>query len=162
MTESTNGPRTRSTTLVIAVCAAILIVGIFVAGFLVGNASTSSPITGRTTSTTTATPTSTATRTTVGVCSGIATRCVITSGTSDTVVVGAPFSFTVTTAGSPVPNLKKTGRLPKGVHFVNNHNGTATLFGLPTSTSKTSAIGNYPLIFTATFRKGAAKQVVTQ
>jgi hypothetical protein len=160
--EPADGDRKRSTTLVIALCAAILIVGIFVGGFLVGNASTTSPTTTGTNGTTTATATTTVTSATVGVCQGVAIRCVITSSSSDTVVAGASFSFTVTTAGSPVPNLRKAGRLPRGVHFVNNHNGTATLFGSPTSTPRRSAVGDYPLVFTATFSKGAAKQVVTQ
>jgi hypothetical protein len=147
--------------LVIALCAALLIIGIFVAGYLVGNASTSPPTPVTTTSTTTATSTKPESGT-AGFCDELATRCAITSGTGDTVVAGAPFSFTVTTSGSPVPSLRRTGRLPKGVHFVNNHDGTATLFGSPTSTRRRSAVGSYPLVFTATFSRGDTKLVATQ
>jgi hypothetical protein len=158
--DQPDGARTRSTTLVIALCGALLVVGIFVAGYLVGNASTS-PATPSTTTSTTATSTNSESGT-AGFCDELATGCAITSGASDTVVAGAPFSFTVTTSGSPVPSLRRTGRLPKGVHFVNNHDGTATLFGSPTSTRRRSAVGSYPLVFTATFSKGGTKQVATQ
>jgi len=160
--ELANETRKRSTTLVVALCAALLIVGIFLAGFLVGNASTSSPVTAPATSPTAATSTTTETSRTTGVCGALAPHCAITSSSSDTVVAGAPFSFTVTTSGSPVPSLRKTGDLPKGVHFVNNHDGTATLFGSPTSTRRKSAAGAYPLVFIATFSKGTTKDVVTQ
>ena len=41
--------------------------------------------------------------------------------------------MTITTSGTPTPHLKKRGRLPKGLHFHNNHNGTATISGTPTA-----------------------------
>ena len=43
------------------------------------------------------------------------------------------FTFQVTTSGSPVPSLKRKGRLPKGVHFVDNHDGPPPSRALPTS-----------------------------
>ena len=55
----------------------------------------------------------------------------ITSDPNASARAGFSFSFLVTTSGSPTPALKKKGKLPKGVHFVNNHNGTATLIGDP-------------------------------
>jgi hypothetical protein len=78
------------------------------------------------------------------------------------VVVGSAFSVKVTTVGSPVPKIKKSGKLPKGVHFHNNHNGAASLSGAPTSTKHKSAVGTYHLTFTATFGKGKTKDVVKQ
>lgn len=87
---------------------------------------------------------------------------VITSTDFTNATVGSSFSVSVTTTGSPTPNLKHKGALPKGVHFTDNGNGTATLFGTPTSTKHKSAAGTYTLTITATFGKGKTKQVVTQ
>jgi hypothetical protein len=56
---------------------------------------------------------------------------VITSGTSASFTTGASGSFTVTTSGTPTATLSENGGLPTGVHFVDNHNGTATLSGTP-------------------------------
>jgi hypothetical protein len=86
----------------------------------------------------------------------------ITSTDHTTTHVGSFFSFTVTTSGTPTPKVRKAGKLPKGVHFHNNHDGTATLSGTPTSTKHKSAVGTYQLTITATFGKGKTKQVVTQ
>ena len=57
--------------------------------------------------------------------------------------------------------MTRHGKLPKGVRFHYNHDGTATLSGTPTST-KGSLSGTYPLTFTATFGSGRSKQVVAQ
>jgi hypothetical protein len=86
----------------------------------------------------------------------------ITSPSSAAATAGSEFSFTVTSRGTPAPKLKVQGKLPKGVHFVDNHNGTGTLTGSPTSTSKKSAVGTYKLNVKATFGKGKTKNVVTQ
>ena len=83
----------------------------------------------------------------------------ITSDPNAAAKAGFPFSFTVTTSGSPTPVIKRKGKLPKGVHFVNNHNGTATLSGTP---NLTKGLGIYHVTILATFGKGAAKHVVTQ
>ncbi|WP_068468395.1 PKD-like domain-containing protein [Candidatus Protochlamydia phocaeensis] len=55
----------------------------------------------------------------------------ITSSNAANFVVGQPSSFTVTTAGSPIPSLIVIGQLPIGLAFIDNGNGTATLFGTP-------------------------------
>lgn len=81
---------------------------------------------------------------------------------SSTAVVGASYSLTVNTTGQPVPTLEETGRLPRGLYFVDNHNGTGALSGTPTSTRHESAVGTYPITFTAIFGKGKTKHVVTQ
>jgi hypothetical protein len=97
---------------------------------------------------------------TVGTCGSTMTQC-ITSSSSDWVSVGSPFSFNVTTSGSPSPTIKTKGKLPKGVKF-HKGIGTATLSGTPTSTKHRSAAGTYHLTITATFGKGKTKDVVTQ
>ncbi|MGB7052007.1 MAG: putative Ig domain-containing protein [Acidimicrobiales bacterium] len=67
----------------------------------------------------------------------------ITSAGSATFNQGYAGSFTVTTTGTPTPNLSESGPLPSGVTFTDNGNGTATLSGSPTSN------GSYPLTITA-------------
>ncbi len=57
----------------------------------------------------------------------------ITSAGSATGVVGAAFSFTVTTTGSPAATITETGNLPTGVLFTNKGDGTATIAGTPTT-----------------------------
>jgi hypothetical protein len=52
----------------------------------------------------------------------------------------------------------KKGALPQAPHFVDNHNGTATIKCIP-STKKTGA---YHVTFTATFGKGKTKHVATR
>ena len=81
-----------------------------------------------------------------------------TSAAQATATVGTSFSFSVTTSGSPVPTLKKKGTLGRGLRFTNNHNGTATLSGVP----KTAATGIHHVTFVATFGKGKTKHVVEQ
>jgi hypothetical protein len=79
-----------------------------------------------------------------------------------TATVNISFSFIVRTSCMSVTKIKKAGKLPRGVHFHNNHNGTATLSGIPISTKHKSAVGSYPLTFTAKFGRGKTKQTVTQ
>ena len=74
----------------------------------------------------------------------------ITSAKSTTFPVSKADSFTVTTTGYPVPTITEKGTLPKGVTFVANPNGTATLSGTPT------VKGTYSLTFTATNGVGSA------
>ena len=57
----------------------------------------------------------------------------ITSAASATLKAGVSGSFTVTTAGYPAAALTESGKLPGGVTFVDNHNGTAALSGTPTA-----------------------------
>jgi uncharacterized repeat protein (TIGR01451 family) len=71
---------------------------------------------------------------------------VITSAPNATATVGQAFSFTVTTAGTPVPSITKSGSLPSGtVTFTDNGDGTATLSG----TAALGSEGSYPLTITA-------------
>jgi len=59
----------------------------------------------------------------------------ITSANSTTFTAGTPGSFTVTTTGAPTPSLSRSGTLPAGVSFVDNHDGTATLSGTPAASA---------------------------
>ena len=60
----------------------------------------------------------------------------ITTANSATFATGVAGSFTVTATGFPTPVLTESGTLPGGVTFVDNHNGTAAISGIP-STSGT-------------------------
>jgi hypothetical protein len=80
-----------------------------------------------------------------------------TSSPSDTVRFGKPFSFTVRASGSPAPKITRAGRLPCGVIFTSNSNGTATIAGTPAH----AAAGNYPLTLTAKSKAGMATQAFT-
>ena len=82
----------------------------------------------------------------------------ITSAAEATTLAGSPFSFTFTTAGSPVKSITKSGKLPQGLHFVDNDDGTATIAGTPGGRTG----GVYQLTITATFGKGTPKQTVVQ
>jgi streptogramin lyase len=89
----------------------------------------------------------------------------ITSSNSTTAALGTYFTFPVTTYSGPASTkvkIKEKGKLPRGVKFHDNHNGTATLSGTPTSKGKRSAVGAYHMNFTATFGKGASRHVATQ
>jgi uncharacterized repeat protein (TIGR03803 family) len=70
----------------------------------------------------------------------------ITSANSVTFTVGVAASFTVTTTGSPTPDLTRTGAFLNGLTFTDNGNGTATLAGTPASGTG----GTYRMFFTAT------------
>ncbi len=69
----------------------------------------------------------------------------ITSADNTTFVVGTAGSFTVTTQGSPVPDITESGSLPSGTTFTDNHDGTATLAGTPAAGTG----GIYSLVITA-------------
>jgi hypothetical protein len=67
-----------------------------------------------------------------------------TSPSTATTGQGAPFSFTVTTTGSPAPALSYTGNLPAGTTFTDNGDGTATISGTITGT-----VGTYLALISA-------------
>src|SRR5438270_1566108 len=70
-----------------------------------------------------------------------------TSPTSVIFPQGVQDTFTITTSGSPVAKITSSGKLPGGVKFVDNGDGTATLFGRPGSGN--GLLGDYALTFTA-------------
>lgn len=67
----------------------------------------------------------------------------ITSASATSFAAGSADSFTVTTTGVPTPAITESGKLPKGVAFVDNGDGTATLSGAA------DAPGSFPLTITA-------------
>jgi hypothetical protein len=81
----------------------------------------------------------------------------ITSGASTSATVGSPIHFKVTTTGFPAPSLAKLGLLPRGVTFVNNHDGTATIKGTPAA----GTAGTYPITITAKNTAGSVTQTFT-
>jgi len=82
----------------------------------------------------------------------------ITSPNSATATVGLPFSFSVTTTGCPTPAIRKSGRLPKGLKFQDNHNGTASIAGTPIARMAVT----YQVTLRAKNKVGNTKQHVTQ
>jgi hypothetical protein len=82
----------------------------------------------------------------------------ITSGNSANVVAGTAFSFTVDTTGVPVPAITEKGKLPKGLTFTDNGDGTATISGTAPTTDKDKT---YVLHLKATNSGGKSKQTFT-
>ncbi len=80
----------------------------------------------------------------------------VTSPDSATATVKVPFSFSVTTSGIPVPSITKKGRLPRGLRFAADGDGTAAISGTPRRS------GVYDLTITATFGTGTTEEAVTQ
>lgn len=89
----------------------------------------------------------------------IAEKPAITSASSATAPVGAPFSFTVTSSpGYPgAATLSLGGALPSGVTFVDNADGTATIAGTPAAATG----GDHALTLTATNLAGSSAQNFT-
>ena len=82
----------------------------------------------------------------------------ITSAQTATATAGAAMApFTIATTGFPVPSLSRTGALPAGVTFTNNHDGTATISGVPKATQG----GIYLLTITASSNQGTVTQPFT-
>src|SRR6266513_1200866 len=70
-----------------------------------------------------------------------------TSATSVIFPQGIEDTFTITTSANPVAKITSSGKLPGGVKFVDNGDGTATLSGRPGG--GLGLVGDYPLTFTA-------------
>jgi hypothetical protein len=70
----------------------------------------------------------------------------LTSPASATFTAGLPGTFTVTALGTPIPSLTQGGvALPNGLTFVDNHDGTGTLSGIPAA----GTANTYIITFTA-------------
>ena len=80
----------------------------------------------------------------------------VTSAATANAQVGSPFSFAVTTSGSPAPTVALTaGTLPAGLTFTPGLTaGTATIAGTPAAGTG----GTYPITLTATNVAGVATQ----
>ncbi|MGO9874600.1 MAG: fibronectin type III domain-containing protein [Acidimicrobiia bacterium] len=82
----------------------------------------------------------------------------ITSAATANAQVGSPFTFTVTTTGSPAPVVTETGTLPAGLTFAQaTVDGVASITGI-TGTPAAGTGGTYPITFTATNPGGVATQ----
>lgn len=63
-----------------------------------------------------------------------------TSPSSTTFTAGVPNTFLVTTTGTPTPSIVKRGKkLPNGITFQDNHDGSGTLSGTPAGTGGNTA-----------------------
>ncbi|HZM55691.1 MAG TPA: hypothetical protein VFC03_11770, partial [Acidimicrobiales bacterium] len=93
---------------------------------------------------------------------------IITSASSAAAKVGVPFSFTVTSVGFGIPAVS-IGSLPTGLSFTLHSDGTATISGIPGSTSAGKTSKAYAVKVTASnvqpvgkhLKKVSAKQVLT-
>jgi hypothetical protein len=82
----------------------------------------------------------------------------ITSTNTVTFTSSKAGSFSITTAGTPVPSLSESGSQPSGVTFTDdNGDGTATLAGTPAAGTEKS----YSLMITATSGAGQFTQLFT-
>jgi hypothetical protein len=88
--------------------------------------------------------------------------CAITSPAAVSATTGASFSFTVSTTGGVTPVLAARGKLPVGVAFADNGDGTGTLSGVPAPKGKKPPAGTYKLKVTATFSYGGVTKSVKQ
>ncbi|HEY6786529.1 MAG TPA: putative Ig domain-containing protein, partial [Trebonia sp.] len=77
-----------------------------------------------------------------------------TSAGTATARVGSSLSFTVTTSGYPAPSFGWSN-VPPGLTFTDNHNGTATIAGTPTTA------GTYAMALSAVNAYGTAQQTLT-
>ncbi len=75
----------------------------------------------------------------------------ITSPAAPGLHVGKYARFDATASGDPVPRISLAGRLPLGMSFVDDHDGTAYVLGAP----KAAAVGSYAVTVTATHGIGA-------
>ncbi len=86
----------------------------------------------------------------------------ITSANNTQFTYNEQSQFIVTAIGIPVPTLSEEGALPSGVTFTDNHNGTATIAGVPTNSgtydltiiAQNGALPNAVQPFTLNVNKG--------
>ncbi len=69
-----------------------------------------------------------------------------TSDDEQSFIISEESSFTIEVSGFPTPSISLDGELPNGVSFIDNIDGTASLFGTPGAGSE----GTYALTLTAT------------
>jgi hypothetical protein len=75
---------------------------------------------------------------------------------------GVPFTFTVSASGGVVPSFTEKGRLPGGVAFVDDGDGTATMSGTPVKIGHRPAAGTYRVRIKAVFAYGTAARTIAQ
>jgi hypothetical protein len=104
-------------------------------------------------------PAATFSYTPVSVCGA---GCAFTSPAAASAATGVYFTFTVSTTGGVTPYFTAKGKLPVGVTFVDNFDGTGTLSGVPVANGKKPAAGTYKLKLAATFAYGGVSKTVKQ
>jgi hypothetical protein len=82
----------------------------------------------------------------------------ITSPAYATTIVASPFTFQITTAGPGFQSISESGKLPSGLYFYDDHDGTAHIAGTPGSRSG----GSYNVKVTAKFDAGGTTQKIVQ
>ena len=75
---------------------------------------------------------------------------------------GESFTFTVSASGYVTPSLTEKGKLPRGVTFVDDGDGTATLSGTPVAVGRRAPAGTYREKVTATFAYGTVVRRISQ
>lgn len=95
--------------------------------------------------------------TSIGEVSILTFKPTITSAASYTATFGVAFSFTVTASGAPSPTIIMVGKLPPGVKFTWNTNGTARISGTPRGRPNQ----DYPLALNALNDYGSDTQAFT-
>jgi Ca2+-binding RTX toxin-like protein len=70
---------------------------------------------------------------------------ITTVATTATFTAGQSYSFSIAATGSPTPGFSEVGNLPNGLTFLDNLNGSASIFGTPAA----GAGGSYVLQITA-------------
>ncbi len=86
----------------------------------------------------------------------------ITSANNTTFAVGVAGTFTVSTTGTPTPNLSETGALPSGVTFTDNGDGKGNGFATLSGTPAPGTAGTYTFTIIAANGVGtAASQAFT-
>jgi hypothetical protein len=88
---------------------------------------------------------------------GLTAAPTLTISGNTTVTVGNSVNITIQTSGFPAPTLSRSGSLPSGVTYTDNHNGTATISGVPAAGSG----GTYTDTITATNCAGSPSQTIT-
>src|ERR1700722_9818660 len=86
----------------------------------------------------------------------------VTSPNTLTESAGTSFSFTVTTGGTTIPQIRRMGALPSGVTLIDDHNGTATLGGTIPVVNANTHPRSYHFTVTATYRTGRYRSIATQ
>ena len=87
--------------------------------------------------------------------------CAFTSPASASAGFGVPLSFTVSATGGVTPTFTEKGRLPRGVTFTDNGDGTATISGTPVA-GRRSIAHTYKDKITATFSLNGVTTSITQ
>ncbi len=65
---------------------------------------------------------------------------ITSASTADFTLNQSGGALSITTTGSPTPDVTESGALPAGLTFTDNHNGTALISGTPTGATSTTTV----------------------